>query len=388
MDQIRLAKAVLAVAALIGAALLAGPGGSIADAQTRRARATPTPRPPARYTQFPHDSKSHKIECSNCHKFPSSNWNKVRTGDDAFPDITEYPNHDSCIRCHQQQFFRGARPPICTICHTDPSPRNSTRHPFPNPREIFDKSPKGKSAVSDFVIGFPHDKHIEIVAGHRSPRPRFIGASYAASLRSPAEESCKVCHQTVSPQGDGEEEFLVKPPASAGDGFWLKKGTFKSVPLGHSSCFTCHSDDSGIAPAPKDCAACHTLRPAGVSVDLDLKLAEQMIRDDKPMLDLWRTRHSSGTFRHEWFSHAEMTCGSCHNVEKMNTADPRTTRVTMDSCATCHATATVDDGGALNYEIAERAKNARFECTKCHVVFGRQAIPASHHAAVKSAGGK
>ncbi|MBK8302992.1 MAG: hypothetical protein IPK98_06175 [Chloracidobacterium sp.] len=65
-----------------------------------------------------------------------------------------------------QQFFKGAKPNICSICHTNPSPRDSTRHPFPNPREIFDASPKGKTATSDFVVGFPHDKHIDIVAGH------------------------------------------------------------------------------------------------------------------------------------------------------------------------------------------------------------------------------
>ncbi len=46
--------------------------------------AKPTPRK-VKYSEFPHDAKAHKIECGSCHKFPSDNWNKVRTGDAAFP---------------------------------------------------------------------------------------------------------------------------------------------------------------------------------------------------------------------------------------------------------------------------------------------------------------
>jgi len=137
------------------------------DAHSSSAEAVPTPvkrtraRQPKKYSAFPHNIKAHQVECSSCHKFPSDNWNKVRSKADAFPDITEYPRHETCLNCHRQQFFRGAVPTICTICHTNPGPRNSSRHPFPNPREIFDASPKGKTAVSDFAISFPHAKHVE-----------------------------------------------------------------------------------------------------------------------------------------------------------------------------------------------------------------------------------
>ncbi len=37
-------------------------------------------------------------------------------------------------------------------------------------REIFDKSKKGATATSDFVVGFPHDKHIEIVSATETPQ--------------------------------------------------------------------------------------------------------------------------------------------------------------------------------------------------------------------------
>ncbi len=340
-----------------------------------------------KYNQFEHKTLTHQQECGNCHKFPSSNWNKVRTGSDAFADITEYPQHDSCIKCHKQQFYRGTPPAICSICHTNPGPRISTRHPFPNPREIFDLSLKGKKATSDFVIGFPHDKHVDIVAAHRRPRTGFVNAAFVRETAR-AEESCSVCHKTMSPQGDLPDEYLVKKPEKSGDAFWLKRGTFKSTPIGHTTCFTCHSADTGILPAPETCSACHKLKPPQPAADYNDKLAAPMGVTEKAMLDRWRRRDSSGTFRHEWFSHAEASCSTCHNVLTMNTADPLTKKVSMSACATCHATPTSDDGGALNFEADSRQKNPKFDCTKCHVTFGKLAIPKSHLDALSAATGK
>ena len=218
-----------------------------ARSTTSRPRATQSPAP-RKYSSFPHDAKAHQLECGSCHKFPSPNWNKVRTGDAAFPDITDYPKHESCLGCHKQQFFRGGPPVVCSICRTNPGPRDSSRHPFPNPREIFDLSKKGKTAESDFAVLFPHDKHIEIVAIHGGSHSPFRQVSFAA--KPAGEESCAVCHATLQPQGDSSEEYITKPPADLGDGFWLKKGTFKTKPIGHTTCFTCHSVDSGIAPLP------------------------------------------------------------------------------------------------------------------------------------------
>jgi hypothetical protein len=340
---------------------------------------------PKRYDKFQHSTKAHKQECGTCHKpFPSTNWQKVRAKD-PFPDITDYPRHESCLKCHQQQFFRGARPQICSICHTNPSPRDSSRHPFPNPREVFDQSPKGKKAdPSDMVVAFPHDKHIEIVTASTHGTVSFVNAAFRDSSRR-AEESCVVCHQTMKPQGDDADEFLTKPPANIGDAFWLKKGTFKSAPIGHSSCFTCHSADTGILPAPENCAGCHRLRPVEPKPDFDAKLATKIGVTDRVMTLAWQQRHSSGTFRHEWFSHSEVACATCHNVTAMNTADPMSTRVTMASCATCHATATSDDGGALNYEMDKRKENPKFECVKCHISYGKLPIPATHTQALTKA---
>ena len=335
----------------------------------------------ARYDEFHHDTKAHLMDCSSCHKFPSPNWDKVRDAKTAFADITDYPKHDSCLKCHTQQFFKGARPAICSICHTNPGPRGGERFPYPNPRELFDKSSKAATHESDFAVAFPHDKHIEIVSSFRTNGVRFVNAGYERR----AEESCAICHQTMAPQDKSDEEFITKPPPKWGDAFWLKKGTFKTAPIGHTTCFTCHSADTGIMPTGDECASCHTLKPLRPRADFDAGLAKTIGVTDKVMLDAWKNRTSAGAFRHEWFSHAEVACSTCHNVLTMNTADPATLRVGISSCATCHATATSDDGGALNYETDSRKADPKFQCTKCHVTFGRLAVPASHAAALAAA---
>src|SRR5215468_2115520 len=154
-SQIAPVKALASLLALVLSFAVLYPGYFWVEVNSQgRKRTTANQTAPAqrsRYSDFTHVTVAHRIECSSCHKFPSSNWNKVRTGSDAFPDITDYPKHDSCVGCHKQQFFKGRPPMICTNCHTNPGPRDSSRHPFPNPREIFDKSAKGQRVEeSDF----------------------------------------------------------------------------------------------------------------------------------------------------------------------------------------------------------------------------------------------
>jgi len=189
----------------------------------------------------------------------------------------------------------------------------------------------------------------------------------------------------MSPQGKSNDEYLTKPPADLGDAFWLKKGTFKSSPIGHTVCFTCHTADTGILPVPETCSACHHLKPPQPPSDYDPVLSEKMISDDKVMTDAWKIRHSAGKFQHEFFGHVDLSCSTCHNVSTINTADPSTIKVPIASCATCHVTPTSDDGGALNYEMDKRKENASFQCVKCHITFGKLAVPNSHVEAIKTA---
>ena len=175
---------------------------------------------------------------------------------------------------------------------------------------------------------------------------------------------------------------MTKPPKNLGDNFWLKKGTFQTVPNSHAVCFTCHNADSGIPPAPADCNVCHKLlQPEQkLKVDFDPKLAPRWELPTR-LFSAWSRRISAGAFRHEGGEHPTLNCTACHNITMMNTLDPKTLKVPVQSCGGaegCHITATTDDGGAMNYEIDQKKKDPAFVCTKCHISFGKEAVPADH----------
>jgi hypothetical protein len=377
------------------------------SAQTNRRRDTSPATRRARidYRKFSHRTPQHQRACDSCHKFPSPNWQQVRKADAAFPDITEYPQHASCLDCHRTQFFARERPApaICSVCHVASSPRNTTRFPFPTLTDAFAAAPKAQGFASAFRIHFPHDKHIEIVGRAAPPRElnkggvSFVAASFArAKQQAPPpnpDASCAVCHQLYRPQGDDADEYATPPPKTLGDVFWLKKGTFMTAPDSHAGCFTCHSQDNAdIKPQPTDCATCHKLWPAdGVApphADFDPQVAARMSVADRTMLAAWRARISAGTFRHEGGLHREVGCTTCHNVVVMNTLDERTRKVPVLSCGGggegCHVTPSAEDGGALNVEFAQRKADAAFRCTKCHLVYAGAAVPASHTAALEA----
>src|SRR5437763_16398855 len=166
----------IALAALVAPRFISTATGASVEpeAQTRarqQRRRNPVARPPrVDYTRFSHHTQQHQLACDNCHKFPSVNWPQVRKKDAAFPDVTEYPQHQSCLNCHRQQFFARERPApaICSVCHVANSPRNTTRYPFPSLGTAFLASPRGENFTSDFSVYFTHDKHVELV-GRREP---------------------------------------------------------------------------------------------------------------------------------------------------------------------------------------------------------------------------
>jgi hypothetical protein len=377
-----------------------GPDASEASAEpqgrSRSPRAqknvAPTKKPRVNYSQFSHLTHvvKQKLECRSCHQVPSKNWKEVRTGDAAFADVTDFPEHSSCLNCHRTQFFARERPApvICSNCHIANSPRDTSRWLFPSLGDVNDPTKKRREFVSEFGVGFPHDKHIDVVGFNaprpgRNPRGWFMTASLQEKKKDEPPKSCPVCHETYQPQGNSSEEYVTKPPKNLGDNFWLKKGTFKTIPNSHTVCFTCHNADSGIAPEPKDCNVCHKLLAAepSLKVDFDPKLTTDMGIKDRIILARWSKRISAGAFRHEGGEHPDLNCLGCHNVTTFNTVEPKTMKVPVGSCGGadgCHITATTDDGGILNSEIDEKRKNPGFVCTKCHITFGKEGIPEDH----------
>ncbi|HEV8426311.1 MAG TPA: cytochrome c3 family protein [Pyrinomonadaceae bacterium] len=334
--------------------ILAFAGSSV---QTQRRR-SPPPRRLVDYSKFSHNMhvNAQKIACDGCHKFPTKNWKEVRKGDAAFPDVAEFPEHSTCLNCHREQFFARERPApaICSNCHLQATPKDQTRHRFPSLGGVE------TAFASQFSVFFPHNKHEEVMGSDA--------------------KSCATCHQTDRPQGKSDDEYLTKPPADLGERFWLKKGTFKTLPSTHAECFACHSTESELAPLPSNCNACHKLGiPVAEFTDADPAAAATMKLSGAMFLRAWTKRDSAATFRHE--IHSDLECTKCHTIAKLNTLNPTAVKVPVQSCGGaegCHITTTADDGGILNYELDQRKAKPGFQCTKCHIRFGTQAVPLSH----------
>ncbi len=391
-----MALLVLALAAALVCCFIPAGASPLAQrrSQTRSQKTKLPPKPKVDYARFSHRThvEQQKLACDSCHKFPSKNWKEVRKGDEAFPDVTDFPEHQACLNCHRTQFFARERPAprICSNCHVAVTPRNTVRHPFPSLGAPFLSSKTGQTFVSEFKVMFPHDKHVDVVGGLRSPSSdertfALARVSFNHASRQNAEsKSCPVCHETYQPQGKLTDEFVTKPPKDLADeAFWLKKGAFKTTPTTHAACSGCHSDDAGIAPAPADCAACHKFPSATTQPlrDFDPKLAATMGITDWFLLRQWSKR-SAGRYRHEFDVHNELGCVSCHNPPTMNTLEEKTL-VTVKACGGsggCHIETNTD--GILNYEIEQKRAKPDFQCVKCHIIMGKNPVPENHVEAI------
>ncbi|HEX8335240.1 MAG TPA: cytochrome c3 family protein [Pyrinomonadaceae bacterium] len=391
-----LTLALLLTAALAGVVRARVSPSAAAEPQRRRTAAQR--RAPARarvdYTKFTHATPAHrKDSCDSCHRSPSDNWAQVRDKDVAFPDITDYPEHASCLSCHRQQFFRGARPAICTVCHTVVSPRSGARHPFANPPEPFARTPKARTKPSEFALNFPHDIHQDVMAA-APPRDdsgvRFVRAAFAQGPPKQAKaNSCSVCHETYRPQPT-PAPTRADAPAAAGAGLTvLPAGLLKTTPTGHASCFNCHWQEGGERPVSTDCAGCHkplpaaAPRPAPAGKDADAQFAARAGFTD-PNIVTKLLRRDSVIFAHEEERHREIDCATCHrNIPALSTLDDATLKVPILSCGagtSCHIGAKPKK--ILNEEVDKKLADANFRCVKCHFNFGREQTPRSHLDAV------
>lgn len=372
--------------------------------QTRRR--TPTqPQSRTDYTKFSHVTAEHRKACDSCHKNPSENWAEARVADAAFPDITDYPEHASCINCHRRQFFTGASPAICSVCHTQVSPRAGGRFPFENPAELFAKSAKAKTRREDFSIYFPHDKHQDVMARVAPPPPEksnefgFVRATFEPRAAEDRHvDSCTICHQTYQPAGDPPEEYVTKPTADLPsnalglEAFWLKRGMFKTTPHGHDSCFRCHWQDGGESPRSNDCAGCHKLSTTPVAAKLTTAAPTKTDADasnpsakgitDADVLAHWYERRVA-TFRHEKADHIKVGCTACHiSITSADRLTAETDFVPIKTCASssCHGSTNKSAGAKkiIFDEVEQKKKDAAYACAKCHMNLGKEPTPKSH----------
>jgi hypothetical protein len=267
------------------------------------------------YTKFSHSTEKHKSTCNSCHKPPTKNWTKAST----FPDVADFPDHDACVSCHRAQFFRGARPPICTGCHLKTSPRDEARYSFRKPESKL-----------QFTIEFPHDRHQDVIDG------------------------CTICHAQAA--------VVAQPPAGGWlDAYAPPAATFKSAPTDHASCFSCHWKSQ--EPVATNCNGCHKLA------------ASPYTTAALPTRISFKFMHEGGGEKKQHVAE----CTTCHiNITKATTLRGLKPDVPITACTECHN----KDGlrQDLNQELAAIDKNRAFTCVYCHTSnVGKLDPPASHY---------
>lgn len=363
------ALALCLVAFLFALLSICFPETTPAQRRTPRRQSRPAARPSIDYSKFSHSTEKHKAACNTCHKVPTRNWQTAGQ----FPDVADFPDHDACVSCHRRQFFRGARPAICTVCHTKVSPRDDARFTFRDP-----------AVTRQFSIEFPHDKHQDVIArvwpavdlqrvqfravsykfsggaaaaALWNRRPRLsVGEPYAPSWKAHAQDdktkiynNCVICH------GSGARNPIA-PAAGWIDSFTPDAATFKAVPTSHASCFNCHWMSQ--PPVSSDCGGCH--KPA------------------TPYRAIPSPMRVSMKFRHGREQHIT-ECTTCHiNITKASSLRGLKPDVPITSCTECHN----KDGLRLDVakELQAVDKAAGFVCVYCHTSdVGRRDPPASHY---------
>jgi hypothetical protein len=288
------------------------------------------------YSKFSHSTPKHKAACNTCHKAPTKNWTKAS----AYPDVADFPAHEACVSCHRAQFFKGARPQICAVCHLKTSARDDARYPFRNP-----------ASKLQFVIEFPHDRHQDVIALDRSGRSRFSFLAHAAPAQN--FNNCTICHAQAATARQA-------PAAGWIDAYAPPAATFKAVPVDHSSCFSCHWKSQ--EPVASNCNGCHKLAPA-------------------PFAAATTPTRISIKFMHEGGGEKKQhvaECTTCHiNITKSATLRGLKPDVPITACTECHNKEGLRQD--LSKELTALDKNRAYVCVYCHTSnVGSLDAPASH----------
>ena len=260
---------------------------------------------PIDYTKFSHSTQKHRSTCNSCHKI-------------SFPDITDYPSHNACVSCHRPQFFKGARPPICSVCHSKTSPRDDVRFAFRNP-----------ATKLQFDVEFPHDRHQDVIA--------------MAFAHAPQQNynNCTICHGSRS-------------------------AMFKAAPTDHSSCFNCHWKSQ--EPVAANCNGCHKLAKSPYALTDPARISAKFIHDGggekKQHVAECTTCHinitKAASLRGLKPDVAITACTECHNKDGLR-QDLNTELNAIDKnrafvCVYCHAPNVGSlDPPASHYVIAQRS---------------------------------
>jgi hypothetical protein len=196
-------------------------------------------------TFFPHSKPTHqKVDCAKCHTVTAA---KI--------DENTFPDHPSCVGCHNLALEAIDRPVIfCGICHNG-------RPVSQNQPALFSYPKPG--SPGDFGIDFSHPSHLKpfragtsagIPAGNPTggnpttgnptagnPTMNSSGEIHAVAFvqRRSGTPTCFDCHKPVPRAGASPIQI--------------------STATGHPACFVCHGEKPIAQPGMFQCAGCHKL---------------------------------------------------------------------------------------------------------------------------------
>jgi hypothetical protein len=446
-----LACAALPVFAAVRVAESSAPTSAAEPAALQRGRTQRLPqrrrtqprRPAIDYSRFDHATPEHRSprrECSSCHVIQplagagAHDFSKQQA---AKLEVTDFPDHPSCVECHRQQFFRGARPAICSNCHTVTGPRSGARFEFPKP-----------GAGADFADVFPHNVHTDPGKGLRAFRNEII-----LGPKAHQNETCNVCHKldarefkaaapVASPRAAGAAAATASPAPAAPPAVTLPAGTFMITQTSHATCFQCHwqkgvegrenkvyaencercHDNVALRSLPaaaRPAAAVATRTPAATTATAaaDARPSPSPARPAVPAAlivpaSLARFRPARGVeswparvspkFTHKTAAHTKragadgkeipFNCTTCHGavrkVDNLAALKLPENQVQLKSCASseCHTSPPGNAalfGQSVFKELRARSTEAKSDCAYCHLPpISLAPVPCEHYTVV------
>ncbi len=420
--QTRVRKSILAVlVASAGLVIVCGRASSsvVMPPQKRRAQTRRRPsNPPSnnaanKYSNFTHEShgkhakdpQARNLQCKDCHVIPSAAAPDKIAASTKPSAVVGYPYHDSCLRCHQQQFYRGDRPPICSVCHNRVAVRLTSKDVYPQ----FPSAKRGDILAREFPGYYPHGLHQGLMARDRSRRNINAGLIWqrvsftsATPDKAPTQDICASCHFT---DDRGPMTLPFKGIQSEDNFKRIEADTFKTVPgyreaNAHSFCFNCHWQTQ--KPTRDECDGCHVsasdytarqlavTQPPALSANA-VKWFENWPSDLPKRFSL-KFRHNTHTLSPDGKTESnnhDLGCTTCHiNIARMTTLNIPKADVQIISCAPCHATTAAIPTGQARVTIFDEMQlkadaSKSYTCAACHTsVVGREQPPCSHYSVI------
>jgi c(7)-type cytochrome triheme protein len=301
-----------------------------------------------------HEKDSRNKDCQACHA-------NVRVG---AGEAVPLPTMESCESCHNGKVAFDARGTQCRKCHLVPAGLGTPMSAAQSQYKHNVHANAGLALRCDGCHGSSAEGKIKFPGGDNHKPCANLGC-HGNDFRRSNSKICTTCHAHSDP-------WRANPARSPRD----RSGEF-FVGFSHKNhdkrirdqkgCGTCHPtqaglpaaaiDPSWLAPAHRDCAACHAefARPAMSDCGGCHKLEPTSKSAAAETDPKWRVRakFQHETHRQDARSGQQLGCTACHGDVLSVAPGARIPRPSMKDCSTCH-------NGTVAF------KTTGHDCAKCH----------------------